>query len=167
MALIAGVACSALLFYIGQGLFGQTDRNWFAYIAQTYPHVPEILDEHSRLFFFLVYAGISMTFSPIGEELFYRGVVHEIFAADLGDRAASFIDSGAFALVHLAHFGIIYSAGEWHFVPLAALLWVGLLFGTCLLFFQARKHSGSILGAISAHAGFNLGMNYFIFYHLL
>jgi hypothetical protein len=41
------------------------------------------------------------------------------------------------------------------------------LFGTCLLFSVARAQSGSILGAMVAHALFNLTMNYFIFYHIL
>jgi membrane protease YdiL (CAAX protease family) len=166
-AILLGAACSGLLFLVGQGFFGQTDRNWFAYIARTYTNLPDPLDEHSRLLFFLIYAGISMTFSPIGEEFFYRGLIHELFAVDLGDQTASIVDSSAFALVHLAHFGIIYSGGTWRFEPLAALLWVGLLFGTCLFFYRARKRSGSIWGAVSAHAGFNLGMHYFIFYWLL
>jgi len=37
----------------------------------------------------------------------------------------------------------------------------------CQLFTYARIKSGSILGAIIAHAGFNLAMIYFIFYHIL
>jgi len=107
-----------------------------------------------------------MTFSPIGEELFYRAVIHQAFKGELGDRKAAVIDSAAFALTHLAHFGIVYAAGAWKFMPLPALLWVSAMFFTCLVFNRVRQESGSILGAILTHAGFNFGMGFLIFYAL-
>ncbi|MGI4736228.1 MAG: CPBP family intramembrane glutamic endopeptidase, partial [Janthinobacterium lividum] len=119
------------------------------------------------LSYFLVFSATSMVSSPIGEELFYQGVVHECFAPSMGDKKAALVDSAAFALVHLAHFGLVYLPGGWRLLLGPALLWVASLFGTCLLFSVARTQSGSVLGAIVAHAFFNLTMNYFIFYHIL
>ena len=52
-----------------------------------------------------------MTFSPIGEELFYRGIVHGSFTGRFGEQKASFFDSLTFAITHLAHFGIVYVLG--------------------------------------------------------
>lgn len=126
-----------------------------------------MLHEDNRLTYFLIYAGISMGFSPIGEEVFYRGFVHECFTRSVGNRNAALVDSAAFALVHLAHFGLVYSGHGWRFLAGPSLLWVMGLFVTCLLFSVARAVSGSIVGAIAAHALFNLTMNYFIFYHIL
>ena len=40
-----------------------------------------------------VSALIAMTFSLIGEELFFRGIVHSSFANSIGNRKASLIDS--------------------------------------------------------------------------
>ncbi len=116
--------------------------------------------------YFLVYMIIIMTFSPIGEELFYRGLIHQTFKEKFGERNASIIDSAAFALTHLAHFGIVYAAGGWKLLPLPALLWLTAMFFTCLVFNLVRRESGSILGAILTHAGFNFGMGFLFFYAL-
>jgi len=165
LAFVLGALYSTGMFAVALGFFGDGEGNWFAYIARSYTNLPPVMSEADRRLFFLIYAAIGMTFSPIGEELFYRGLIHENFRCDLGERAASMYDSLAFALVHLAHFGIVYTAaGQWRFLPLPALLWVALLFGLCLTFSGYRRWSGSILGAILGHAGFNLAMNYLIFY---
>jgi membrane protease YdiL (CAAX protease family) len=34
-----------------------------------------------------------MTFSPIGEELFFRGIVHSSFAESIGDKKALIVSS--------------------------------------------------------------------------
>lgn len=164
---LAGSLACLIMFLLAQYFFGNSINNWFVYISNSYSNIPEHLTAPDRMIFFLVYAGIGMVFSPIGEELFYRGVLHECFAHSIGNRKASWIDGAAFSLTHLAHFGIIYNLGKWHFLPLPSLLWVVLLFLTCLLFYYFRKKSDSILGAILAHAGFNLMMSYLIFYYLL
>jgi hypothetical protein len=76
------------------------------------------------------------------------------------------LDAGSCGIVHLAHFGIIYSAGRVEHSPAAG--------GDV-----ARRHvpqparalclpgaGRPILGAILARAGFNLAMNAVIFYGL-
>ncbi|QHT71856.1 CPBP family intramembrane metalloprotease [Rhodocytophaga rosea] len=166
MGFLLGMACCTIMYWIGAWLFGVSTHQWFVYISGTYTQVPAQLTSNDRLVFFLVYSAISMTFSPVGEELFYRGIVHENFAADMGDTRAAFVDSSAFALVHLAHFGIVYSGQQWQLLYVPAFLWVLFLFGACLVFYISRRKSGSILGAIASHAGFNLAMNYFIFYYI-
>jgi len=165
-ALLLGFACATLAFAVGMLLFGYAENNWFIYIARTYTNVPEQLTMTTRWLYFAIYAAVGITFSPIGEEFFYRGMVHEAFAKKLGDEKASIIDSLAFSVVHLAHFGLIFK-GKWLFLPIPAVLWMSLLFGTCLVFFFCRQRADSIWGAVIAHAGFNLGMNYFIFFHLI
>ncbi|WP_400191957.1 lysostaphin resistance A-like protein [Hymenobacter sp. B81] len=164
-----GAGSCVALYYLTLLAFGRGEGNSLVYIARTYGDVAPVLNEHNRLGFFLMFTIPSLLFSPIGEELFYRGLVHECLAQDFGNRRASWLDSAAFALVHLAHFGLVYGAGApgWRLLPVPALLWVVALLGTSLLFSVARARSGSILGAIVAHAAFNLTMNYFIFYHLL
>ncbi len=97
--------------------------------------------------------------------LFYREVVHNSFRERLGERNASLIDSAAFALTHLAHFGIIFTLGSWKFLPLPSLIWISSMFFTCLVFNWTKRKSGSILGAILTHAGFNAGMG-LIFYYI-
>jgi membrane protease YdiL (CAAX protease family) len=162
-----GVLSCAALFYLTTRCFGLGEGNSLVYISRTYSNVPAVLSEQNRLVYFLIYSGPSLLFSPVGEEIFYRGLVHECFAPRLGHRRATLVDGAAFALVHLAHFGLVYAGGGWRLLPGPALLWLAGLFATCLLFSLARRQSGSVLGAMVAHALFNLTMNYFIFYHIL
>jgi len=157
---LLGCGMCLLLFACTRLLFGLEVSNPFVYIASG------TSTSGSSAIYFLIYMIIIMTFSPIGEELFYRGVIHQAFKGELGDRKAAVIDSAAFALTHLAHFGIVYAAGAWKFMPLPALLWVSAMFFTCLVFNRVRQESGSILGAILTHAGFNFGMGFLIFYAL-
>ena len=157
---------AALIHYVMLVLFGDGMAHPFRYIGNTYQNLPP-LNNDNRLIYFLIYTLISITFSPIGEELFYRGLVHEYLATRLGHTVASYLDSAAFALVHLAHFGIIYGDQIWKWLVWPSVCWVVLLFVSCRIFYKARQWSGSILGAVLAHGAFNLTMNYFIFFHLL
>jgi membrane protease YdiL (CAAX protease family) len=85
----------------------------------------------------------------------------------MGNNKASIVDSMAFAVVHLAHFGIIYSSGTLELVLMPAILWMVLMFLSSRLFFYCKSKTKSIYGAIISHAGFNFAMTYFIFYHIL
>ena len=107
-----------------------------------------------------------MIFSPIGEEFFFRGIVHSGFAKSIGETRASIVDSAAFALVHISHFGLLYVNNQWKFMTWPALIWILTMFLASSLFFIFKKYYGSILGEIICHAAFNLGMIYCIFYLL-
>lgn len=163
LALIAGLIFSLLLFHLGFSLYGNSYENWYRYIGKSYAIPPGIApDQKSTLF--IIFAITGMTFSPIGEELFFRGIVHSSFSKSLSHKKASLIDASAFALTHLSHFGFVFINQEWKFLPLPALIWVSSMFLVSILFMVFRKYSGSILGAMCCHAGFNLGMTYCIFY---
>ena len=157
---LLGCGMCLLLFTITKLSFGLELSNPFVYIASLAG------TDNDSAVYFLIYLIIVMSFSPIGEELFYRGVVHQAFKERFGERNASVIDSAAFALTHLAHFGIVYAAGGWKLLPVPALLWLTAMFFTCMVFNRVRQESGSILGAILTHAGFNIAMGFLIFYAL-
>ena len=164
-SLLIGIAIASLLYVLGYLLYSTNTENWYVYIGNSY-HIPEGIAGKDKFIFFLIMAITGMIFSPIGEELFFRGIVHESFSKSLGDKKASIIDSAAFALVHLSHFGIVYVSGAWKFLFIPSLLWVTGMFVLCLYFSYCRKKSGSILGSIVSHAGFNLAMIFWIFYGL-
>ena len=163
---ISGILICAVMFLVARLFYDNTIANWFNYISRTYRVPANPLTADDRNIYFIIYSIAGITFSPIGEELFYRGIVHESFADKLRDNKASVIDSLAFALTHLAHFGIVYDAGQWNFLMLPALLWVFFMFLASRVFFIFRQQSGSITGAILCHAGFNFAMMYFIFFHI-
>lgn len=165
-SLLAGALACLLVASVFSALWGQSISNAFVYVAGSYGALPSPLADSDRLIFFLVFAAIAAIFSPIGEELFYRGVVHEGLATRMGHGRASLVDAAAFALVHLAHFGVVFVAGAWTLLPLPALVWVVAMFVVSLLFRASRVMTGSIVGAIAAHAGFNVAMTAVIFFVL-
>ncbi len=163
-----GIILCTIVYTIGTWLYQSTIDNWFVYISKSYGSIPsEALEGSNRNSYFPIFAVIGMTFSPIGEELLYRGLIHQSLVPKFGNNKASVLDSIAFAVTHLAHFGIIYSLGAWRFHLIPAVIWMFLIFLTGRLFFYCKTKTGSIFGAIISHAGFNLAMTYFIFYYIL
>lgn len=166
LSFLTGILSCTLTYWIGVSLFQQTSSNWFYAIGNTYPIDFNSIADGDKLIYFVIYSMIAITFSPVGEELMYRGMIHESLTDRFGDRTAAFIDSGAFGITHLAHFGFMYTLGEWELLLVPAILWVLLIFATGLIFNFCKRQTGSIAGAIICHAGFNLAMTWFIFYQL-
>jgi membrane protease YdiL (CAAX protease family) len=165
VAFIAGLLVSLLLYFLGKGLYGNSYENWYSYIGKSY-NIPQGIKPNDKAILFTIMGLTGMTFSPIGEELFFRGIVHSSFANSIGEKRASVVDSSAFAAVHISHFGMVFINNQWKLMTLPALIWVLSMFLVSMLFFIFKKYSGSILGAIICHSSFNLGMIYCIFYLL-
>lgn len=165
VAFVAGLIASLLLHALGKNLYGGSYENWYAYIGKSYNLSNEI-SRNDKAILFAVMALTSMIFSPIGEELFFRGIVHASFAKSFGETRASIADGSAFAATHVSHFGLVVVDGQWKFLLAPTLIWVTSMFLVSVLFFVFKKKSGSLLGAIACHAAFNLGMTYCIFYLL-
>jgi len=163
IAFIGGLTVSILLYFLGQSLYGNSYENWYKYIGKSY-NIPVGINQNSKAILFSIMALTGMTFSPIGEELFFRGIVHASFAKSIGEKKASIVDSSTFAMTHISHFGLVFINREWSFLKAPTLIWVLSMFLVSVMFFIFRKYSGSILGAIICHAAFNLGMIYCIFY---
>tara|TARA_R110002051_G_scaffold137916_4_gene210624 strand:+ start:47455 stop:48207 length:753 start_codon:yes stop_codon:yes gene_type:complete len=165
LAICMGLIFSVFLYFLGESLYGNTYQNWYQYIAKSY-NIPADIDEQTKAITFGISAFIGMTFSPIGEELFFRGIVHSSFANSIGNKKAAIIDSAAFAIVHISHFGLIFLNQQWKLLLMPSLIWVFSMFLVSILFYYCREKSGSILGSILCHSAFNLGMTYCIFYLL-
>ena len=99
---------------------------------------------------FAIIATMGMIFSPIGEELFFRGIVHTSFTKSIGEKKASIVDSSAFALTHISHFGLVFINNTWDFYFIPTIIWVTSMFLVSLLFFTFRKKVGSILEIVKA-----------------
>lgn len=162
---VFGLIFSVLLYFVGDIIYKDTFENWYVYIGKSY-NIPTEIKPNDKLIMFVIMAIVGMTFSPIGEELFFRGIVHSSFAKSFGDRKASIIDSSAFALTHISHFGLVFINNEWDFLTIPTLIWVLSMFLVSILFYTCRVKSGSLAGAIICHSAFNLGMIYCIFYLL-
>lgn len=95
----------------------------------------------------------ALILSPIGEELFFRGLLQTAVGNRWGVQTGLLAQAVAFALAHLAHYGL----QPWQ--PALLLFWLPGMFATAWLFGWLRLNSGSLFPAMLAHAVFNLGMN--------
>jgi len=161
-ALLLGAVAAAVVFGLGLLLFGYGPGNWFVTIAGNYRGRVDT-EGFSLLQLHLVFTVPALIFSPIGEEIFFRGLLQRILEDHLSRRASTITECGIFGLVHLCHHGIGYRAGKISLLPVSGVLWVVLMFLVALLFVWIRKRWGSLYPAIAAHASFNLVMNAFIF----
>lgn len=162
-AIIIGLVYSLLLYFLGDLIYKNTFENWYVYIGKSY-NIPNGINPNDKLILFAIMATTGMIFSPIGEELLFRGVIHSSFAKSIGNLKASIVDSSAFALTHISHFGLVFLYDQWDFFAFPTLIWVSSMFLVSMLFYLCRKRSKSILGAIICHSAFNFGMTYCIFY---
>ena len=165
LALGVGFAGSLVCGMLGLVVFGMGADNWFISIANNYRNT---LDTRGlalwqlHVFFTLP----AVMFSPIGEEIFFRGLLYVALQERFGARAAAITEAALFSLVHVCHHGLWWAATGWTFRPVSGVLWMLLMFGAALVFSALRQRSGSLGPAIVAHATFNVTMNTFIFAEL-
>lgn len=114
----------------------------------------------------LTFTIVACLFSPIGEEIFFRGFLQKVLEDRHGRTRATLMEASLFALVHLCHHGILLGAAGFQLLPVSGALWVAQMFLLSLLFAWLRRGSDSILPAILAHAAFNAAMNGWIFARL-
>ncbi|HSI47583.1 MAG TPA: type II CAAX endopeptidase family protein [Ideonella sp.] len=162
IGITVGVLASALCFALGVALFGHGAGHWFVSVANSYRRT---LDTSGMglLQLHLIFTLPAVLFSPIGEELFFRGLLQRALEQRFSPARSTLIEAGLFGLVHLCHHGLVLSASGLQLQPASATLWVLLMFATALLFAWLRRASDSLLPAIASHAAFNVTMNVFIF----
>jgi len=163
---LLGALASLIVFAIGFLLYGRGADNWYVAISQQYL-IDDSMFELPKLGLIAMFTIPAMLFSPIGEEFFFRGMVHESINSRWGERAATLVNSLAFSAVHFLHYGIARDADGWRLRLLPGVLWVLLMMGISWLFTLCRRRSGSIWPAVLSHSVFNLVMNLTIFLILL
>jgi hypothetical protein len=161
-SLLAGVGAALACFAFGMLLYGGGPDNWFVTVAASYRRMMNtsglpLLSLH------LVFTLPALLFSPIGEEIFFRGMLQRAFEQRLSIRASTMIECAAFGLIHLCHHGMAWSAAGLAIRPVSGMLWVLAMFLTALLFAKIRQRTGSLFPAMAAHAAFNATMNTVIF----
>lgn len=161
-AVLAGAVAALACFAAGLLIFGHSADNWFMTIAASYRGMMPTAS-FSVLTLHLVFTLPALLFSPIGEEIFFRGLLQRALEQRLSVRASTLVECGAFGLVHLCHHGLALAATGLTIRPVSGALWVGAMFLVALLFAAIRQRTGSLFPAMAAHAAFNGVMNTVIF----
>lgn len=165
LAIALGAGSALVCFLLGTILFRHTDNNWFVNIGNSYKAIMDT-SYMSFLMLNLIFTLPAIIFSPIGEEIFYRGVLQKTLEQKLSVSTSTIIECGLFAVIHLVHHGIIKTATGLGFLPLSGMLWMVQMFFVAWMFSWLRAKTRSIYMAILSHMVFNLVMNMTIFLFL-
>lgn len=164
LALVLGGLAASACFWFGFILYGSGPDHPFVSIARSFRQQPA--PGFSLLQLHLMFTIIAILFSPIGEEIFFRGFLQKVLEDRHGRARATVMQAALFALVHLCHHGILVTAAGIVVQPVSGALWVAQMFLLSLMFAWLRRRSDSIVPAIAAHAAFNAAMNHWIFTQL-
>jgi membrane protease YdiL (CAAX protease family) len=161
VAPFVGVAASVVCFAIGFLLFERTADNWFVSVGNSYRAQPT--PNFSILQLHLMFTIPAVIFSPIGEEIYFRGVLQKALETRLSPSFSTALESAWFGAAHLVHHGLFLTAAGLAFRPVSGALWFLLMTLLSLGFATLRKVSRSVIPAVIAHSAFNATMNFFIF----
>lgn len=164
VAPVVGVAASIACFAIGFLLFERTADNWFVSVGNSFRAQPT--PNFSIIQLHLMFTIPAVIFSPIGEEIYFRGVLQRALETRFSPPISSAIESGWFGAAHLIHHGLLLTAAGLAFRPVSGTLWFLLMTLLSLAFAALRKVGNSVVPAVIAHSAFNATMNFFIFGYL-
>ena len=164
LGLLLGALAASACYLLGVTLYGAGPDNWFVSVARNYQLQPT--HGWSLLRLHLTFTTAACLFSPLGEEIFFRGFLQKVLEDRHGRTRATLMEASLFALVHLCHHGILVTSAGFRLLPVSGALWVAQMFALSLLFAWLRRRSDSILPAVLAHAAFNAAMNGWIFARL-
>lgn len=165
VAVACGVAAAFLCFALGMLLYGATPDNWFVSIAASFRRTAPTAGLNVWMLHLIITVPACI-FSPIGEEIFFRGVLQNALEEKLSARSSTCIEAGLFGLAHLCHHGLSMTAAGLSLNAVSAAIWMMLMFATACLFAWLRRRHASLRPAMAAHAAFNLTINAAIFQFL-
>ncbi len=157
-----GCAAALLCFSLGTLLYGNSADNWFVSIGNSF-HRSLNTAGMDLLTLELFITIPSCLFSPVGEEIFFRGFLQRAMEDRLSTRGSTVFEAALFALIHLCHHGLYVAATGLSIHVMSGLIWMSLMFFAALLFAWLRRRYDSLFPAMAAHAAFNFTMNTAIF----
>jgi hypothetical protein len=157
LSALAGAACGIAVFAIGMALYGDSPDNWCLSIRNSF-QIEQLRASVPPVTLFAAVALPAVIFTPVGEEILFRGLLQEAFTLRWNAVLATVVNSVAFGLIHLHVHGFWHDAAGFHFRFVSAALMVVLLAGVSTVFTFCRLRTGSLFAAITAHAACNLAM---------
>jgi membrane protease YdiL (CAAX protease family) len=163
-AVLLGAAAAFVCFLTGTALFGSGMDNWLVSVARNLAQTASPALSTAQLY--LTFTIPAMIFSPVGEEIFFRGLLQRALEDRLPVRTSTWSECAFFGLVHLCHHGLIISLTGVSLLLRSAPLRSLLMTLMAYLFVWLRRRSRSLHPAIASHAAFNLTMGTCIFWAL-
>ena len=154
-AAITGAVCGLLLFVLGTAIYGNSPNNWDLSI-RSYLRFDEMRGLLSPVQLFALFGMPAVFVNPVGEEILFRGFIQEAFSSRFNRSFAAAVSSVLFGILYLYLHGIWHDASGFHIRLGSAVLAVILMTIIGFTFYLCRAISGSLWGAIAAHAAFSL-----------
>jgi len=165
LSALAGAVCGLAFFAIGMALFGNSPDNWCVSIRDSF-QLKQMLAVMSPAAVYAVITLSTVSFTPIGEEFFFRGLIQQSFTLRWNAVIATLVNGFAYGLMHLLHVhGLWHDAAGFHLRLVSGALMVLLLAGVGAVFTLCRLWTGSMWCAVVSHAACNLAMISAIFFH--
>ncbi|HME57959.1 MAG TPA: CPBP family intramembrane glutamic endopeptidase [Terracidiphilus sp.] len=161
---LAGACAGFAVYAAGMALYGASPDNWCVNIHDEF----QIAQLRAAMPLAAAFAAIvlpAMIFSPIGEEILFRGLLQQSFVRRWNVAVATVVNGLAFGLVHLHVHGLWHDAAGIHLRLVSGALMVLLMAGVSAVFTLCRLRTGSLYAAMIAHSACNLAMIGAIFFH--
>jgi membrane protease YdiL (CAAX protease family) len=164
LSAMAGACGGFAVYAAGMAIFGGSPDNWCVSIRDSF----RFAELRAAMPLGAAFAAVvlpAMILSPIGEEILFRGLLHQSFARRWNLPVATVVNGLAFGLVHLHVHGIWHDAAGFHLRLVSGALMILLMTGLSTVFTLCRMRSGSLYAAMIAHSFCNLAMIGAIFFH--
>ena len=164
LSALIGAVCGYLIFWLGMALYGNSPDNWCVSIRDSF-QLKQMLAVMSPAAAYAVITLSTVSFTPIGEEFLFRGLVQQSFTLRWNAVIATLVNGFAYGLMHLLHVhGLWHDAAGFHLRLISGALIVILLAGLGAILTLCRLRTGSMWCAVAAHAACNLTMVTAIFF---
>jgi uncharacterized protein len=160
--ILIGAGMALVIGLIGYVVYGTGERNWFVTLMNTYNFNSQLTQMPRIAFFFIVTIPL-MILSPIGEEFFFRGVVHSSIKEKWGITAGMIVNSLAFTAIYVFQHGLHRTLEGITCMPVSGVIWLSLIFTSGIIFTLIRERTDSVWSSVIAHSAYILTMNVFIF----
>jgi len=157
LSALAGACAGFAVYAAGMALYGASPDNWCVSIRDSF----QIAHLRASMPLAAAFAAVvlpAMIFSPIGEEILFRGILQQSFVRRWNVPVATVVNGLAFGLVHLHVHGLWHDAAGFHLRLVSGALMVLLMAGVSAVFTLCRLRSGSLYAAMIAHSACNLAM---------
>jgi hypothetical protein len=164
LSALAGACAGFAVYAAGMLLYGNSPDNWCLSVRDSF-QLKQMLAVMSPATAFAIIALSSISVTPIGEEILFRGLIQQSFARRWNVPVATVVNGLAFGLIHLHVHGLWRDAAGFHLRLVSGAVMVLFLAGVSAVFTHCRLRSGSLWCAMVAHASCNLAMVGAVFLH--
>ena len=154
---LAGACCALGVFALGMVLYGNFPNNWCVSLRD-YLRVIDMRFVLHPAVLYALYAVPALIFTPIADELLFRGIMQQAFTIRWNAPLATLVNCLSYGFMYLYFHAIWQDAAGLHIRVVSGALTVLLLAAVGLVFTLCRVRSGSLWPAMAAHAAFNLAL---------